>query len=126
MVGNRFMNGSMILSKPDLLNAYDGKEHLQNVGIHEFVHLIDDADGLTDGVPEILIKHAYVTPWLQVIKHEMKLIEHGHSDISPYALTNNAEFLAVVSEYFFDNPEKFKKKHAELYQYLSDIFHQQL
>ncbi len=124
MVGNRFMNGTMILSKPDLLNAYDGTDHKTNVGIHEFVHLIDDVDGGTDGIPEILLQNAYVVPWLHLIKEEMAHIEHGHSDISPYALTNDAEFLAVVSEYFFDNPEKFKRRHPELYEYLANIFHQ--
>lgn len=124
MVGNRFMNGSMILSRPDLLRAYEGAKHKSNVGIHEFVHLIDKQDGATDGIPEILLKHAYVAPWLNLIRDEMSRIEHGKSDISPYALTSNAEFLAVVSEYFFDNPEKFKRKHPELYHYLSAIFRQ--
>ena len=97
MVGNRFMNGTMIISKPDLINAYDGTNNKNNVGIHEFVHLIDNVDGGTDGIPEILLKHDYVAPWLHLIKEEMMRIEKGHSDISPYALTNNAEFLAVVS-----------------------------
>ena len=122
MVGNRFMNGTMIISKPDLINAYDGVNHKNNVGIHEFVHLIDGIDGGTDGIPEILLQHAYIAPWLQIIKEEMMLIEQGRSDISPYALTNNAEFLAVVSEYFFDNPEKFKRRHPDLYNYLVTIF----
>lgn len=124
MVGNRFMNGSMIISKPDLINAYDGSNHKINVGIHEFIHLIDDFDGAIDGIPEILVTHAYVAPWLQLIKDEMAQIQHGRSDISPYALTSNAEFLAVVSEYFFDDPEKFKTKHPDLYHYLTSIFHQ--
>jgi len=124
MVGNRFMNGTMIISKPDLIRAYDGMNHQTNVAIHEFVHLIDNVDGITDGIPEILMKHAYVAPWLNLIKQEMRDIEHGRSDINPYALTNDGEFLAVVSEYFFDNPDKFKKKHPNLYQYLTTIFHQ--
>jgi Mlc titration factor MtfA (ptsG expression regulator) len=124
MVGNRFMNGTMLISKPDLIHAYDGSNHKSNVGIHEFVHLIDNVDGGTDGVPEILLQHVYVAPWLHLIKEEMQEIEQGRSDISPYALTNNAEFLAVVSEYFFDNPEKFKRRHPELYEYMATIFHQ--
>jgi Mlc titration factor MtfA (ptsG expression regulator) len=124
MVGNRFMNGTIIISKPDLLRAYDGINHKSNVGIHEFVHLIDNIDGATDGIPENLLQHAHIAPWLHLIKEEMARIEKGRSDISPYALTSNAEFLAVVSEYFFDNPEKFKRKHPELYQYLTSIFHQ--
>jgi Mlc titration factor MtfA (ptsG expression regulator) len=39
-----------------------------------------------------------------------------------YRYSNNAEFLAVVSECFFDNPKKFQKRHPELYQFFSTIF----
>ena len=124
MVGDGFMNGMVVLSKPDLEAAFDGMRHRQNVGIHEFVHLIDKADGAVDGVPEILFKHSYTLPWLKEVRREMRKIKEGHSDINPYALTNDAEFLAVVSEYFFDNPEKLKQRHPELYQYLTEIFQQ--
>lgn len=122
MVGNRYMNGTMIISRPDLVNAYTNTNHKSNVAIHEFIHLVDKDDGATDGIPEILMKHAYVVPWLQIIKEEMENIQQGRSDISPYALTSDAEFLAVVTEYFFDDPENFKSKHPELYNYLSGIF----
>lgn len=122
MVGNRFQNGIVILSKPDLIAAFDGLPHDSNVGVHEFVHLLDKEDGVIDGIPEALMKRQYVGPWLHEIKREMEKIEAGTSDINPYALTNNAEFLAVVSEYFFDSPEKFRHRHPELYQFLSTIY----
>jgi len=122
MVGDRYMNGTMIISKPDLVNAYNNANQKNNVGIDEFIHLVDKDDGATDGVPEILMKHAYVVPWLQIIKEEMENIQQGRSDISPYALTSEAEFLAVAGEYFFDNPENFKRKHPGLYDYLASIF----
>lgn len=122
MVGNRFMDGTVILSKPDLIIAFDGMPHKENVGIHEFVHLLDKEDGVIDGIPELLMQHRYVGPWLHEIKKETMRIEAGHSDINPYALTNNAEFLAVVSEYFFENPDKFKRRHPELYHFLSLAF----
>jgi MtfA peptidase len=124
MVGNGFMNNTLLLSKPDLLAGFRGRNNY-NVGIHEFVHLLDMADGAVDGLPEIFLANAYAIPWLQVIKAEVKKIKKGQSDINPYSLTNNAEFLAVVSEYFFDNPEKFNEEHPELYSYLSKIFQQQ-
>jgi len=126
MVGNRFMNKTVILSKPDLLAGFDGTKNKNNVGVHEFVHLIDKIDGAVDGVPEFLLDNAYVLPWLQAIKEEMLKIERGRSDINPYALTNNAEFLAVVSEYFFNSPHEFHQKHPELYQYMVSIFHQNI
>jgi Mlc titration factor MtfA (ptsG expression regulator) len=122
MVDSRVQNGTVILSKPDLISAFDGLPHKENVGIHEFVHLLDKEDGAIDGIPEVLLKHTFVGPWLHEIKNEIARIEKGNSDINPYALTNNAEFLAVVSEYFFSNPDKFHKRHPELYQFLSSIF----
>lgn len=125
MVGNRFMDHSMILSKPDLIAGFTGTANENNVGIHEFVHLLDKEDGVVDGLPEMLLNHSYASGWLQVVKREIDTIQKGHSDIDPYGITNNAEFLAVASEYFFDNPEKFHKKHPELYKFLSAIFHQQ-
>lgn len=124
MVGSGFLNGEVLLSKPDLERAFDGQRHTQNVGIHEFVHLIDKADGDIDGIPEILMEHSYSLAWLKEIKREIARIEKGESNINPYALTNNAEFLAVASEYFFDDPEKMRKQQPDLYAYLATIFHQ--
>src|ERR1043165_2839037 len=112
MVDNRSQNGSTIIfSKSALLASFSGIPDRNNVGIHEFVHLLDKEDGEIDGVPEALLERQYVGPWLREIKDQMKEIERGKSDINPYALTNNAEFLAVASEYFFDHPEKFRRKH---------------
>jgi Mlc titration factor MtfA (ptsG expression regulator) len=122
MVQSSFSNSTMILSRQELVRAFDGLPHKENVGVHEFVHLLDKDDGSIDGIPEMLVTHAFVGPWLHEIKNEIKKIEAGSSDINPYALTSNAEFLAVVSEYFFDNPEKFHKRHPELYNFLSTIF----
>lgn len=124
MVGNRFMKGIVILSKPELLKSFDGKHHTFNVGIHEFVHLIDGLDGAIDGVPNMLVEHSFALPWLSEVKHEMEKIRANKSDINPYALTNPAEFLAVASEYFFDAPEIFERKHPELYAALEKIFAQ--
>lgn len=126
MVGNRFMKGIVLFSKPSLLKAFDGKPHTFNVGVHEFVHLIDGLDGAIDGVPEMLINNSFALPWLTEVRKEMQKIREDASDINPYALTNEAEFLAVASEYFFDAPEKFERKHPELYAYMEKIFHQEL
>ncbi len=126
MVGNKGLKGTVILSKPDLLAGFNGSRTKHNVGIHEFVHILDGADGEIDGIPERLIAHSYVGAWLFEIKEEMDEIMKRKSDINPYSLTNNAEFLAVVSEYFFSSPHQFKKKHPDLYKYMVDIFDQEL
>lgn len=124
MVGTGFMNYSVLLSRRDLLTGFSGTRTTRNVGVHEFVHLLDKADGSTDGVPAILMDPSSITPWLELMDREMEDLERGRSDIDPYALTDRAEFFAVVSEFFFNNPEKFRLYHPELYNVLCSIFQQ--
>jgi hypothetical protein len=124
MVGSGYMNGQMLLSRAALLKGFSSSSGKQNTGIHEFVHLLDNADGATDGVPEQLMSHEYATPWLKMMHYEMGRIEKGNSDINPYAATNEAEFLAVAAEYFFEKPEQLQNKHPELYSQLSRLFAQ--
>ena len=124
MVGSGFMNGQMLLSRAALDKGFSKSSGKENAAIHEFVHLLDKSDGATDGVPENLMAHQYAIPWLSMMHQEMHRIEQGKSDINPYALTNEAEFLAVASEYFFEKPDKFQHMHPALYDQLSLIFNQ--
>ena len=52
----------------------------------------------------------------------MEAINDNHSDIRKYGGTNQAEFFAVASEYFFERPELLEKKHPELYEMLMKCF----
>lgn len=124
MVGSGYMNGQMLLSRTALTKGFSNSAGDENATIHEFVHLLDKSDGATDGIPENLIAHEYAAPWLHLMHTEMHKIETGHSDINPYALTNEAEFFAVAAEYFFEKPEQLEAKHPELYRQLSLIFQQ--
>ena len=124
MVGSGYMNGQMILSRAALIKGFSKNAGKENTGIHEFVHLLDKTDGATDGVPESFLPHEYTKPWLSMMNQEIHKIEAGHSDINPYAATNEAEFFAVASEYFFEKPDQFQAKHPELYEMLSRIFAQ--
>jgi len=124
MVGSGYMNGQMLLSRAALVKGFSAMAGKENTAIHEFVHLLDKADGATDGVPEHLMQHQYAAPWLSLMHREMHRIKDGKSDINPYALASEAEFFAVASEYFFEKPEQLQVKHPELYAQLSGIFRQ--
>jgi|TARA_R110000823_G_scaffold196376_1_gene327758 Mlc titration factor MtfA (ptsG expression regulator) len=54
----------------------------------------------------------------------MEAINDNHSDIRKYGGTNQAEFFAVASEYFFERSDLLKKKHPELYKMLVECFNQ--
>jgi len=124
-VGPGNMNRLMILSLPALHAGFENEKSKNNVGIHEFVHLIDKADGGTDGIPESLMQKQYVLPWLHLVRSETERIKQDESDINPYAATNEAEFLSVASEYFFSRPELFEEKHPELYALMTKIYRQE-
>lgn len=126
MVGTGYLNGQMVLSRSALHQGFSAAAGKENTGIHEFVHLIDKSDGATDGIPENLMKHEYALPWVKMMHQEIQRIEQGKSDINPYAVTNEAEFFAVVSEYFFEKPRLFKDKHPDLYSMLANAFSQDL
>ena len=123
MVGSGALNQVMILSQFELRQAFINETGKNNTAIHEFVHLVDKTDGEIDGVPESLLNKQYIKPWLQLMQEKIKEIIDDRSDINPYGATNEAEFFAVVSEYFFERPELLKEKHPELYELLLKIFH---
>lgn len=127
MVGNgRNMEGVMILSKQSLRNGFTNTTDKHNVGIHEFIHILDKQDGEIDGIPGELNDKQYAEPWLKLMHREMKRIRKGKSDIDEYAGTKEEEFLAVTSEYFFERPKLFKDKHPELYKLLKKVYHQDM
>jgi Mlc titration factor MtfA (ptsG expression regulator) len=126
MVGDGPMQRTMILSKPALREGFANVTGRENTGIHEFVHLLDKEDGAVDGLPEALLKKQYTIPWLHLMAENIAAIKAGKSDFNIYGSKNEAEFFAVASEYFFEQPELFKQKHPELYDLMTEIFNQHL
>jgi MtfA peptidase len=123
MVGDGAMNRQMILSKPSLRSSFQQGTDGHNTVIHEFTHLIDKADGSVDGIPEYLLSKPYIIPWVKEIHSTIRQMKTGAiDDINLYGATNDAEFFAVVSEYFFEKPEELKDKHPELYDMLQRMF----
>lgn len=117
------MDTTMILSHPALVHGFANHHDKRNVGIHEFAHLIDKADGEIDGLPVGMSpderKH-----WIQLCTEEMEEMIKGHSDINPYGATNRSEFFAVIVEYYKETPEILAKKHPELFEVLDRFFKQ--
>lgn len=124
MVGTGPMAGKMALSKPDLYLGFENTRDKRNVGIHEFAHLVDMADGDTDGFPERLEEYTLAKPWFSFIEAKMQDIDEGKSNIREYGATSRVEFFAVATEYFFERPKMLKKKHPELFEQLSRFYKQ--
>lgn len=124
LVGTHHLAGKMILSQPALHYGFSNDGDKRNVAIHEFAHLIDMADGDIDGLPREISDKAFCLPWLNLVQKGINDINAGNSGIRRYGATNQAEFFAVLSEYFFEQPKWLKRKHSLLYQSLESFYQQ--
>ena len=122
MVGTGALQNVLIISKWDLRQGFINNKNNRNTAIHEFVHLIDKMDGTLDGVPEILLQRKYIVQWQQLMEATMNAIRRGESDIDPYAATSPVECFAVLSEYFFEQPQIFQSTHPQLHEMLHSIY----
>lgn len=122
MVGTGYMEGKMILSKEALRHGFQNEHDKKNTAIHEFIHLIDKADGVIDGIPELLLEKQYILPWFDLIDKKIEKINKGKTDINPYGGTSRIEFFAVLGEYFFERPKLLEKQYPTLYKMLQKMF----
>lgn len=123
MVGTGHLSGVMILSKPALITGFSIAGDGNNVGIHEFAHLVDQADGSIDGIPPG-VPPELVAAWVQWVGRELTTESETRSHIKPYAYTNEAEYFAVLVEYFFEQPAILQQKNPELYKMMEKMFRQ--
>ena len=130
--GEAWSLGPVILSWSDANPRSDPGAHLHgdasNVILHEFAHKLDMLNGVANGMPP-LHKEMRQEIWTRVFQHAYddlshRLERHQHSCIDPYALENPAEFFAVSSETFFENPRCIFQSYPELYQQLQLFYRQ--
>jgi len=124
--GESWQRGPVILSWDDSLPACqaDGR----NVVIHEFAHKLDMLNGRANGLPS-LHKGMSVQQWSDVFNSayedfQLHLQQHQPRPIDSYAATSPAEFFAVFSEVFFEDPAIIKKYYPDVYTLLVQFYRQ--
>jgi Mlc titration factor MtfA (ptsG expression regulator) len=122
LVGWGAMEGIMMLSRKAVHHGFHDNTDNKNVVIHEFVHILDKQDGKIDGIMGTAMNDVDLMPWLHIINIKMNEIDFGNSSIRNYGTANHAEFLAVVSEFFFESPERLKIEHPGLYNALDAFY----
>ena len=122
LTGLGHLRGVVILSKPSLLAGFADCPGPENVGVHEFAHLVEQEEvegGLPPEVPPEVVRQ-----WVGYVARELAHPSNQRAGISDYAYTNEHEFFAVLSEYFFGSPETLRAKDPALYDLLRKLFHQ--
>lgn len=99
-----------------------------NVVIHEFVHLIDMANGDADGLPP-LASAGDSRRWIEALtlawdRFADRVAHREPSCIDPYGTAALDEFFAVASEAFFVQPQRLKNEDPRLFAQLAGFFRQ--
>ncbi|MDZ4742864.1 MAG: zinc-dependent peptidase [Verrucomicrobiota bacterium] len=127
-LGEAWEHGPVVLAWDCVLEQSRDPYPGRNVVVHEFAHQLDFMNGFADGTPLLKSKAQYIE-WHAVMKDEYeRLVEdsiHGRVTLlDDYAATNPAEFFAVASECFFENPLQMAHKHHKLYDVLKGYYRQ--
>lgn len=118
--------GKVILSWADTLNGAANPTDGRNVVIHEFAHQLDQEKGIANGAP-LLQRSSDYQQWSGVMAAEFATLQRQAqlregSLFDHYGATNPAEFFAVISEVFFEQPGPLAEQHPGLYAELSRFY----
>ena len=131
--GESWEQGQVILSWRDTLQDAATPDDGRNVVIHEFAHQLDQETGSANGAP-ILARREYYARWAKVLSAEYQELQaragrprrrddqDEDSLFSDYGATDPAEFFAVISEVFFEQPQRMADEHPALYQELARFY----
>lgn len=127
-LGEAWRNGPVLVSWKDIVQQCRDWPDGRNVILHEFAHLLDMADSDADGVPSLDSEQQYRT-WREVTRAEYRsLVEQASRGrrtlLDWYGATNEAEFFAVATETFFEQPIEMRDVHPQLYDVLKLFYRQ--
>jgi Mlc titration factor MtfA (ptsG expression regulator) len=124
LLGESWSQGQVVLSWQDCLAGAAVADDGRNVVIHEFAHQLDQEDGHANGAPQ---RRQHPQRWSQVfhaafarLRREAHVGEPGL--LNHYGAQDPAEFFAVVSEVFFEQPAELKDYDPALYQELCAFY----
>jgi Mlc titration factor MtfA (ptsG expression regulator) len=122
LTGLGHLRGVVVLSKPALLAGFADAPGPENVGVHEFAHLVEQGEAEGGLPPEVPAEVA--RQWVGYVARELAHPANGGAGINDYAYTDEHEYFAVLSEYFFGSPVALRAKAPGLYDLLRKLFHQ--
>ncbi|MEO7071756.1 MAG: M90 family metallopeptidase [Rhodanobacter sp.] len=126
MAGEAWGRGPVILSWADVLNIDNKPGH--NVVIHEMAHKLDMLNGDANGFPP-LHRRMDRRVWSKVFSSAWDDLRNQRRDgtalpLDAYALESPAEFFAVASEQFFEDPATLRQHLPDVYRQLEQFYRQ--
>ena len=122
LVGESWQQGQVLLSWADVQAGATKPADGQNVVLHEFAHQIDQDKGAADGRPW-RASRASRRQWDAVMGQAFRQLQHEPSALfGAYAATDPAEFFAVATERFFEQPKLLFEQVPDVYRELARLY----
>jgi len=126
--GEAWSRGPLILSWRDARPSARRHHQGSNVVIHECAHKLDMQNGVANGMPPLhrdMDRHEWTRVFTASYRRLLRRIErHRRTPIDPYAAESPAEFFAVVSEEFFEQPVRLHQAEPRVYRQLRLYYRQ--
>jgi Mlc titration factor MtfA (ptsG expression regulator) len=129
ILGQAFLQGPVIIIWDAALREGRHPTSGHNVIYHEFAHKLDMLDGTADGMLPLSNRDEY-RDWIDICSREYLRLKNDaekgrKSFLNAYGATNEAEFFAVATEQFFDQPRALIKQAPDLYRVLQEYYQQE-
>lgn len=126
LLGESWHNGKVILAWDSVLSGARNFVDGRNVVLHEFAHQLDSETGAANGAPLLAGASSYRS-WAKILSGEFSALQDDiqhrrRSLLDHYGATHPAEFFAVATETFFEQPAQMAKHHAELFELLKAYY----
>jgi Mlc titration factor MtfA (ptsG expression regulator) len=120
LLGESWGDGRVVLSWDHVRRAGHEVEGPHNVVLHEFAHQLDSESGSTNGAPFLGSPERYRS-WSATLARDFAALQQGaawgYRDVlDPYGATSPAEFFAVATEAFFEQPHALEERHPDLFR----------
>ncbi len=120
LLGESWGDGRVILSWDHVRRSDNEEPPSHNVVLHEFAHQLDSESGSTNGAPYLGSAERYRS-WSEVLSRDFAALRHDawfgqQGVLDHYGATNPAEFFAVATEAFFEQPHRLAERHGALFE----------
>jgi len=123
--GEASSHGQVVLAWTQCEEGAVNPDGHHNVILHEFAHQLDYLDGTADGAPPLSGEQArhWQETMTQAYEHLRQSLQHHQKPwLDPYGAAEPAEFFAVLTEAFYQQPEHLKAEQPEVYEALQRFY----
>jgi Mlc titration factor MtfA (ptsG expression regulator) len=120
LLGESWGDGRVILAWDHVRRAGMPDAPSHNVVLHEFAHQLDSESGSTNGAPYLGSAERYRS-WSEVLSRDFAALRQDawfgqQGVLDHYGASNPAEFFAVATEAFYEQPHRLAARHPALFE----------